>query len=183
MQTYISILRGINVSGQKLIKMDALRKMFEDIKFKKVKTYIQSGNVIFESSKSTIESLEKKIMKGIKESFGFDVPVLVKDLSELKIVLKNNPFLKKQNEDVSKLHVTFLSEIPSKENVEKIQAGNYGADEFVLEGKNIYLFCPNGYGNTKLTNNFFENKLKLSATTRNWKTVNELVSIAENDNS
>jgi len=160
--------------------MDALRKMLDDLKFKNVQTYIQSGNIIFQDKKISCELFEKKIAKEIKLEFGFDVPVMVKEVEEMKVVLKNNPFVNKRKEDITKLHVTFLSSEPSKENVEKIKNGNYSDDEYIFIGKSIYLFCPNGYGNTKLNNNFFESKLKLTATTRNWKTINELVGIAEN---
>ena len=179
MHTYISILRGINVSGHKMIKMDALRKMFGDLNFKNVKTYIQSGNVIFEDKTTDHKDLEQRIEKQILQNFGFNVPVMVKDKNELKSVLKNNPFLHQRSEDINKLHITFLSGEFGPADVEKIRQGQYEADEFIISGKVIYLFCPNGYGRTKLTNNFFENKLKVVATTRNWKTLNELINMAE----
>ena len=178
MNTYISILRGINVSGSKMIKMDALKKIYESIGFSNVQTYIQSGNVIFQSKKSVPTDLEKKIAAGILKATNFEVPVLVNEPDEMKETFNNNPFLDKRKEDINFLHVTFLSDIAQKENIEKIK-GAYLPDEFFLSGKNIYLFCPNGYGKTKLTNNFFEHKLKLSATTRNWKTITELINISE----
>ncbi len=178
METYIAILRGINVSGHKMIKMEALRNMLEDLKFKNIKTYIQSGNIVFQDKKTDSHSLERKISKKISETFNFEVPVMVKEENELMEVLNNNPFLTKRKEDITKLHVTFLSEIPEKEAVEKIKEGLYASDEFIIKEKTVYLFCPNGYGNTKLNNTFFENKLKVTATTRNWKTVTELVNMA-----
>jgi uncharacterized protein (DUF1697 family) len=179
MKIYIAILRGINVSGHKPIKMDALRAMCEQLNFKNAKTYIQSGNIVFQYKQTNTETLEKLISKKIKETFTFDVPVLVKDADELKLILKNNPFVNKRNEDITKLHVTFLSHQPEKINCDKIKEGNYGADEFIISGKNIYLFCPVSYGNSKLSNTFLENKLKVTATTRNWKTINELVVMAD----
>ena len=179
MQTYISMLRGINVSGRNTIKMDALRTMYESMNFNNVKTYIQSGNVVFKTKTSKSNELQKKIISQIKKDFGFDVPVMVKEIIELSTVYNHNPFLIKRKEDISKLHVTFLSEEPEEAGIKKIKEGTYGEDEFIFSGKVVYLFCPNGYGNTKLTNTFFENKLKLTATTRNWKTVTELVTIAE----
>ncbi|HLK27840.1 MAG TPA: DUF1697 domain-containing protein [Puia sp.] len=178
MSIYISILRGINVSGSKMIKMDTLKKIYEDAGFKNAQTYIQSGNVVFQSKKSSHAALEEKIAEAILKSTKFEVPVLVKDPDELKEVFNKNPFLLKRKEDINFLHVTFLSDIPTKENIERIK-GEYAPDEFVISGKNIYLFCPNGYGKTKLHNNFFESKLKLSATTRNWKTIAELINITE----
>jgi uncharacterized protein (DUF1697 family) len=178
MQTYIAILRGINVSGHKLIKMDALRKLFDDMGFKNTKTYIQSGNVVFQIKETKPKDLEKKIASSILKEFGFEVPVLVKEADELEVVLKNNPFINKRKEDVTKLHVTFLSDESEKALIDKIKEGAYASDEFIIAGKTVYLFCPKGYGNTKLSNTFFENKLKVTATTRNWKTINELVSMA-----
>lgn len=177
MQTYISILRGINVSGHKLIKMDALKIVFESLNFKNIKTYIQSGNIVFKCKTTKAHDLEKKIALQIKKEFDFDVPVIVKEIDELTTVLNQNPFLKK--DDITKLHVTFLSEKPEQTAIDKVKEGKYAEDEFIVIGKSVYLFCPNGYGNTKLTNTFFENKFKVTATTRNWKTITELVNIAE----
>lgn len=178
MQTYIAILRGINVSGHKMIKMEALRNILEDLKFKNIKTYIQSGNIVFQDKKTDTDVLAKKIAKTISENFNFEVPVMVKEEKEFIDVLNNNPFLTKRKEDISKLHVTFLSDVPEKVNVDKIKEGSYQSDEFIIKEKAVYLFCPDGYGNTKLNNTFFENKLKVTATTRNWKTITELVNMA-----
>ncbi|HEV8084060.1 MAG TPA: DUF1697 domain-containing protein [Chitinophagaceae bacterium] len=174
------ILRGINVSGYKMIKMESLRAMFENLNFKNIKTYIQSGNVVFQFKETNIDKIEKKIANKIQEEFGFEIPVMVKELDEIKTVLKNNSFVNKRKEDITKLHVTFLSQEPATDNIDKINKAQYLPDEFILRGNTIYLFCPNGYGNTKLSNNFFENKLKVAATTRNWKTVNELAIMGEN---
>jgi uncharacterized protein (DUF1697 family) len=176
---YIAILRGINVSGHKMIKMDALREMFGKLKFKKVRTYIQSGNVIFDSRIGNTKEQEKRIANEIKQTFGFDVPVIVKELGEWKDIVSKNPFINKRKEDTAKLHVTFLSEEPESVHLSKMKEVKFEHDEFILSEKAIYLFCPNGYGNTKLNNTFFENKLKVNATTRNWKTVNELMNMAE----
>jgi uncharacterized protein (DUF1697 family) len=97
----------------------------------------------------------------------------------MKVVLSNNPFLSEKNIDESKLHVTFLGEFPSKEQIKKTETLNYEPDRFNIAGKEIYLYCPNGYGRTKLNNNFFENKLNVMATTRNWNTVKKLVEMAK----
>lgn len=179
MTTYIAILRGINVSGHKPIKMEALRVSCEELGFKKVKTYIQSGNIVFQFKKIKPSELESILASKIKVSFGFDVPVIVKEAEEVYTVLKTNPFLTKRKEDITKLHVTFLNQEPDKSLIDKIKVGQYASDEFIVIGKTIYLFCPNGYGNTKLNNSFFENKLKVIATTRNWKTITELVNVSE----
>jgi uncharacterized protein (DUF1697 family) len=176
---YISILRGINVSGQKMIKMDALKQLYVEIGLKNVTTYIQSGNIVFQCEKKSSQDLEQKIHKKILEQFGFEVPVQVIELASLQKIIKANPFQKDKLKDAAFFHITFLSGTPKKTTMEKIIPETYSPDEFKLMGQTIYLYCPNGYGTTKLTNTFFENKLKLSATTRNWKTTNELVKIAE----
>ena len=169
MPTNISMLRGINVSGQKIIKMEALKNLYASLNFKNVKTYIQSGNVIFECRETSPEILKKKIENKIKEKFGFDVVVFIRTKKELQKIIENNPF---KNEDG--LYVTFLTSVPSFVPTEEINKIKSSSEKFVVSGKEIYFFCPNGYGKTKLSNNFFEKKLKVSATTRNWKTVNVL---------
>ena len=179
MQTYIAILRGINVSGKNTIKMDKLNELFVRLNFQNVKTYIQSGNMVFQSKSTDYQAFEKQIQDKIREEFGFEVPVMVIQKSDWDFMATNNPFVNKRQEDITKLHVTFFSKMPEQALFEKIKDGNYAADEFIISDKSIYLFCPNGYGNTKLSNNFFENKLKITATTRNWKTVNELMTMAE----
>jgi uncharacterized protein (DUF1697 family) len=176
METYISILRGINVGGHKLIKMAALTKLYEDLGFTKVKTYIQSGNVVFQS-KQTDDLKESLISEKITEVFSFEVPVIVMKIKDIDVVFKNNPFILKKKYDVSFLHVTFFSQQPKQVDIDKI-SGVFGNDEFAFFEKAVYLYCPDSYSKSKLTNSFFENKLKVSATTRNWKTTAELVFIA-----
>lgn len=179
MQTYISILRGINVSGHRVIKMDVLKKLYLNLGISNIQTYIQSGNVVFRTVKSLRGLLEQKIKNIILKECGFDVPVIVKDSKELDAVLTNNPFLNKKNVDVTKLHVTFLSQIPEQLYINNLKEVSFAADQFIISKDVVYLFCPMGYGDTKLNNNFFESKLKVKATTRNWKTVKELYKIAE----
>ena len=178
MGVYISILRGINVSGQKLIKMTDLVKHCEALGLKNVKTYIQSGNVIFQSPDSAPEKISLKIAKKIKKEYGFDVPVMVKSAKDLKQILNNNPFIER-GENTNQLYVTFLSDVPRRELVNNIDPKRFLPEEFTWDKNVIYFFSPNGYGNAKMNNNFFENKLKVEATTRNWKTVTKLYEFAE----
>lgn len=179
MKTYIALLRGINVSGQKMIKMAALLEMFNTLKVKNAKTYIQSGNVVFQYNGSTPVALQKKIEKKIKETFGFDVPVIVLSPEDLSNALKNNPYIKNKNTDISRLYFTFFNGVIDEGLLKKITAVDYGGDEFSIKENTIHLHLPNSYGTTKLNNNFFESKLKISATTRNWKTITELKNMAE----
>ncbi len=175
---YISILRGINVSGQKLIKMEALRKLYVNLGFEDVRTYIQSGNVVFTGGEFDLRSLEQKIAQQIKTEFDFEVPVIVMTIDQLKMSIDNNPFLSDPTKEHSFLHLTFLASPPKSFDKEAIESKKQGAEDFHFVDNVIYLYCPHGYGKTKLTNTFIEAKLKVRATTRNWKTVNQLLLIA-----
>lgn len=179
MTTYISMVRGINV-GSKRIKMSDLRDIYISMGFKPVKTYIQSGNVIFKSDTDDPEDLAGGIAQKIFETYNFHVEVVIRTMEELKTVVKSCPF---RNKEMEYLHVTFLSMIPDEDLIHLIDPKNIkgikSTEELVLLSKEIYLYLPEGYGRTKLNNNFFEKKLGLNATTRNWKTVNNLLEIAE----
>jgi uncharacterized protein (DUF1697 family) len=175
MITYISMLRGINVSGQKKIPMEALKKLYESLGFKNVRTYIQSGNVVFECPDKNVPAPINMIKKKIRQTYGFEAVVFIRTKDEFKKLIDNTPFLKK---DLSKLHVTFLSETPARLPMEEINKGKAAAEDFYISNREIYLYCPDGYGGSTLSNNFFERKLKVSATTRNWRTVNELFKLA-----
>jgi uncharacterized protein (DUF1697 family) len=178
METYIALLRGINVSGHKMIKMDELKRVLCALNFSNIRTYIQSGNIIFETEKQDSTFLEKQIGEIIFKNFGFSIPAVIRNREELEKIHKKNPFLGKRNEPVDKLHVTLLSEEPDPLYLKKMEGSLFLPDEFVISGREVYLFCPNGYGRTKLTNTFFENRLKLTATTRNWKTIETMLKMS-----
>ena len=180
MPSYVAMLRGINVSGSKPVKMEALRASFEALGFKDVRTYVQSGNVVFEAKERTAAPLAPKIVARIKRDFGFDVPVLVLGAAELRKAVDENPFLKQRGIDLTKLHVTFLAAVPASAGLKKMEGVSSGRDAFRCHGTAIYLHCPDGYGNTKLSNNVFERALGAPATTRNWKTVTTLAALASN---
>lgn len=173
---FISLLRGINVSGQKKIKMADLKVLYERLGLANVLTYIQSGNVIFESDSSAGE-LIAQLEKAIQEAYGFDVPVQVIASEDLIQIAAANPFL--PADDISKLHLTLLATEPNESLLKNIAIDPKSGDEFKASGKAIYLKCPNGYGRTKLTNTFFESKLKTKATTRNWKTVLKVIELTQ----
>ncbi|MBN2635729.1 MAG: DUF1697 domain-containing protein [Prolixibacteraceae bacterium] len=178
MEIYISILRGINVSGQKSIKMADLKTMYEKLNFSDVKTYVQSGNVVFRAGNEKTGILEQKIREKIKANFGFDVPVIVMSVDKLKTIIESNPLKDDPAKDEKFLHVTFLGSAPENYNEELILSKKAGQEEIVITSNAVYLYCPHGYGTSKLNNNFIENKLKVTATTRNWKTANELLKLA-----
>ena len=169
---FTSLLRGINVSGQKKILMSDLKALYESLGFENVRTYIQSGNVVFYSEEINTKMIADKIVKKIFEHYNFDVPVLVITPEEINAALVGNPYLNENNVAIEKLYVTFLSEVPQEAHMNKIDAALYAPDTFIVIDKVIYLqIGPEGYGNTKLSNSFFESKLKVKATTRNWKTI------------
>ena len=174
------MLRGINVSGQKKIKMEELRALYESLNFKNVRTYIQSGNVIFEYPKSNISALANKIQNCIRRTFDFSVTVIIRTENEFQHLIENNPFYgENRKEDITKLHVTLLADTSSASFIDEVNKPEDDSDEFFMAGKEIYLFCPDGYGRTKLSNSYFEKQLGVSATTRNWKTINALCDIAK----
>jgi uncharacterized protein (DUF1697 family) len=176
--TYIALLRGINVGGHKVIKMDQLRTAFEGLEFENVATYVQSGNVVFKSPRKTPADLSKKIEEMLLRRFNMSVPVIVRTAEEVDDVIRNNPFLNERGIDVGRLHVTFLSLTPQKTAMKGLDAIAAGPDRFHCRGREIYLHCPNGFGGTKLSINAFEKVLAVGATTRNWNTVNKLYKMA-----
>lgn len=179
MPTFIAMLRGINVSGHKIVKMDRLRAAFEVLGFGNVRTYVQSGNVVFEAKAAAPTGIAETIVCRIERDFGFSVPVTVVTAQELGRVFRENPFVKEVGADLSKLHVTFLADIPAAVGLAKMGALPAGPDRFHCRSRCVYLHCPEGYGNTKLSNNAIERALAVSATTRNWKTVTALHQMAE----
>ena len=179
MPTYISLLRGINVSGQKKIIMTELKLLYEQQGFTNVQTYIQSGNVVFdyEKTKDYFE-IAKIIEQAIEKKYSFQVPVLIRQADDLISTLKNNPYAKKEGVDPEQVAVAFLEKQPTNENLLKLDVNKYLPDEFVVDGLNLYLHCPTGFGKTKFTNNLFEKKLEVRATSRNLRTINKLIEMA-----
>jgi uncharacterized protein (DUF1697 family) len=178
MAAFISLLRGINVSGQKRIQMTELKAACEALGFGNVRTYVQSGNVVFESSEVDSARLAGMIEVQVERSFGYSLPVFVREAGEFQQLIAANPFTTQRHEDHASLHVTFLYAGPDPSQWSKLGTVNSGEDEFAAGVKEVFLFCPNGYGRTKLSNNFFEKKLGTPATTRNWKTVLALWDLA-----
>ena len=172
--TYIALLRGINLGGHKIVKMDQLRQTFGELGFTDVQTYIQSGNVVFKAPPQTPAKLAKRIEESILHHFGFSVAVVVKTAAEIGEVIANNPLLKEKGIDLTRLHVTFLACAPDKSALKALDAAEVAPDQFRCSAQAVYLHCPNGYHATKLGNNVLEKMLKVGTTTRNWNTVNKL---------
>lgn len=176
MKTYIALLRGINVGGHKKVPMSELRTLLTKSGLENVKTYIQSGNVIFQSSENDARKLEDKIKMLILDHFGFKVPVLVRTRQELLTIFNNCPFgnLKKVES-----YFIMLSEIPTNDAINEASQKTYPDETYVIINDCIYLFCAKGYGRAKFNLGYFENKLKVNATARNYKTMTKLLALSE----
>lgn len=174
MLNYIALLRGINVSGKHKIKMAELRDHLSNWGFAEAQTYIQSGNILFQSEELNSSILAERLYQEIKTTYGYEVPILVKNKKEWGTIVKQNPYVKRTDVEIKYCHITLLSESPATEKIELLEKLKPAEEYFQSLGKNIYLHLPKGYGRAKLTNNFIESKLKVQATTRNWKTVLKL---------
>lgn len=176
MKTYIALLRGINVSGKNIIKMEALKNMFFDLGFKKVKTYIQSGNVIFTNGQNLSKTvLSQLITSKIKITFELDIPVLLLENEELRTNIAQLPFSDYEEKNI---YLTFLNEYIKNSNLDKILEKRSEGETIHITENVIYLECKNGYGNTKITNAFLEKQLKVLCTTRNLKTSRKLLELS-----
>ncbi len=177
MTAYIAMLRGINVSGQNKLKMDDLRTLMAGLGHTNISTYIQSGNIIFTSPMDAPSDLAREIEQRIAAEFGLTVTVLLRTPDELADIIENNPF-SRLAPDPTHLHVTFLADVPDQDLLDHLNVPNVSPDEYRVRGREVYLYCPHGYGRTKLTNAFWERRLRVDATTRNWNTVTRLLALA-----
>lgn len=173
MTRYIVLLRGINVSGKNKLPMQDLRELLSELRYENVQTYIQSGNIILDSEKEK-SVLEKEIKEGIKSKFGYDVPVIARTVKGIETAIQGNPY-PVDNEKV--VAVIFLSDVTTKTDLEINRAEE---DQFTILKDVVYIYCPNGFGRSKLTINVFEKKLEVSATSRNWRTTKKLLELATN---
>ncbi len=158
--------------------MTDLVKLYQSLKFKHVETYVQSGNIIFDTGERSAVLLSEQIGQKISDTYKFHVPVIIRTLEQLKIIVDSNPFINFQNRDPQKLYVTLLSEIPFGERKVNLSDAGVCSDEYIISENNIFLYCSGRYNDTKYSNTYFENIFKAQATTRNWKTIHKLVEIA-----
>jgi uncharacterized protein (DUF1697 family) len=174
MKPYIALLRGINVSSQKTIRMADLKAHLDELGWEGIRTYIQSGNIVFKTADVNPVQLAKKIKQKLQDKYGFEVPTLILEPRELKHIIHNNPFTRDPETAEDRLYVTFLFDTPREDLVSKLQELKQANEQFVFDDKIIFLHYPDGYGRAVMNNNAFERGLKVEATTRNWKTVNKL---------
>ncbi len=179
MAVYISFLRGINVSGSKLIKMELLKQLYSKMDFNNIQTYVQSGNVVFTTNEMDQAQLSKTISDSIFSKTGFYVEVFVLSIDQLKEIINQNPFANTSSKEIISCYFTLLAAIPKPELIEKLKTYETTDEELDVKTKIVYLNLHKGYGKSKLNNNFIESKLKVSATTRNLKTMLALAEMAE----
>jgi uncharacterized protein (DUF1697 family) len=179
MAVFVSMLRGINVTGHRTVPMSELRTLYESLGFMSVATYIQSGNVVFRSAGEKPDVVASKIRVAIQKRFGFAVTVIIRQPAEIRKIVRGLPFTGRRGIDERRLHVTFLNATPGPALVKGLAPlAAESSDEYKVVGREVYLHCPNGYGKTLLSNAFFEKHLKVEATTRNWRTVNALLEVS-----
>jgi uncharacterized protein (DUF1697 family) len=176
--TYVALLRGINVSGQKKVPMAVLRDVFAGLGHTDVVTYIQSGNVVFDAEREDLDTLRREIEAAIVDEFGFDVPVVIRTSTQLASIIAASPYTQ-SGADSARLAVAFLNDVPVAGRAAMVDASGSPPDELALVRGEVYLHCPTGFGRTKLTNTFLEKRLGVTATTRNWKTVTKLAALAD----
>ncbi|MBO1513744.1 DUF1697 domain-containing protein [Metabacillus bambusae] len=176
MTIYLALLRGINVGGHNVIKMAELKQLFESMDLQNVKTYIQSGNVLFES-KAESKELSHQIEQEIKNTFGLSVPVMIRTATEMQQIIKNCPYLAEALLEGESIHISFLADVPSQERIDQLCNVNRGVDEYQIKGREMYLFFRQSIRKSKLAIQL--QKIGVPATLRNWKTVAKLASMAE----
>lgn len=175
MITYIALLRGVNVGGHRKLPMADLRTLLSKEGFGTIKTYIQSGNVVFRASESDTSVLKTRVEKAISSTFGFEVPVILMTSREFQEILEQNPF---DEEIIPESYYILLSHAIPEERSKGLTDDHWEQEHFRITKKCIYLYVENGYGKAKCSTNFFEKKLDITATARNHKTMLKLVSLA-----
>jgi uncharacterized protein (DUF1697 family) len=176
MITHIALLRAVNVGGN-MLNMERLREIFAELGFADVKTYLQSGNVLF-GARGTPAQLAATIETRVSEETRLPVSVIVRTPAQLQRVIAANPFAKEADATPRMVHVTFLADAAPKAAAAAIGRLRAGADRWQVAGSEIYLCCPEGYARTKLNNTALERAIGLRATTRNWNTVKALYAMA-----
>ncbi|MEY2869483.1 MAG: hypothetical protein RIR01_1974 [Bacteroidota bacterium] len=175
MTTHLALLRGINVSGHNMMKMDALQKMLENMGFTNVITYIQTGNVFVTSEEENPAAVGFKIKQEIFKVFGHDVPVVVINKEDLIACQENNPFIKASEVDTKKLYVAFISMELHKDRIHDLKMSAVKPDEVHIDKNRIFIKYAVSAGKTRLDQKYIEKKLNLTATIRNWNTVTHLL--------
>jgi uncharacterized protein (DUF1697 family) len=172
------LLRGINVGGNHMLPMKDLAEIFGKTGCAEVRTYIQSGNVVFKAPSGELDEITSSVAKQITKRFGFTPPVILRTLDQIGDVIRNNPFLKR-GADEKALHVSFLADQPDPKAVNALDVQRFLPDELIVRNLDMYLFLPNGMGNSKLMKINLDSKLATRTTARNWRTVQKLFELMQ----
>lgn len=175
MTTHLALLRGINVSGHNMMKMETLKTMLENIGFTNVRTYLQSGNVFVNSEEESTSKVGFMIKQEIFKVFGHEVPTIVITKEDLELCFKNSPYLKEKDIDTKKLYVAFVSTALKSENINDLKISQFKPDEASIDGNRIFIKYAVGAGKTRLEGKYIEKKLNVVVTLRNWNTVTNLL--------
>lgn len=175
--TYVALLRGINVGARHRLPMADLTLMFQSCGGCAVRTYIQSGNVLFRATDAEARRVEGAVKAALVERLGNDIPIVLRTGAELARIVSESPFLGSQGDSRS-LHVGFLRDRPTSARIADLDPRRSPPDEFAVRGREIYLRLPNGAARTKLTNRYFDRTLGTSSTFRNWRTVLKLAELS-----
>jgi uncharacterized protein (DUF1697 family) len=178
MSVFVALLRGINVGGKNSLPMKDLVRLFEALGCKAVRTYIQSGNVVFEASEALGRRLPDALSRAILKEAELKVPVVTRTALELKKSLRDNPYLG-TTADPTRLHVAFLADKPSTAQIASLDPKRSPPDEFIVRGRDVYLHLPNGVGKSKFTNAYLDSKLGTVSTLRNLATIRKLVAMCD----
>lgn len=179
MKVIISLLRGVNLGGHHKIKMEELRALYSSLGLRDVQSYVQSGNVVFRTDERTLPPLAERIEDAIEKKYGFHSDVILRTTADLRDVIARNPFGRHRNIEPAKLLVTFLAQHPPKELSARILAVRPDPEELHLDGRELYVYFPDGMGRSKLFSTLFGKLLKKEGTGRNWNTVTKLLEMAE----
>jgi uncharacterized protein (DUF1697 family) len=178
MAVIVSLLRSVNVGGNHKIKMHALRALYQTLKLRDAQTCVQSGNVVFRTEEPDLVLLAARIERAIERNFGFHAAVMVRNTSQLRDVVRRNPFSSRRGIDPAKLVVIFLAADPGREIRETLGRMKINPEELSIEGRELYIYFPNGMGRSKLPA-LIDKTLSKSGTARNWNTVTKLLEVAE----
>lgn len=179
MPVIVCLLRGVNIGGHNLLKMDALRALCTTLDLEEVQTHLQSGNVLFRTTERSVERLAERISNAIETSHGFRPAAILRTAAEMREIVASNPFAGRKDLHPSKFTVTFLGAAPAAEAREKLLQIKTDPEEMRLGSRELYIYFPNGMGRTKLPWPALERALRTTLTTRNWNTVIKLADLSE----
>ena len=178
MPQVVALLRAVNVGGNAIVPMAALRDLFDELGFTNVRTLLQSGNVVFDAGRAAPAALCKKIEAAIHKRFGHDVRVVVRTPEDLRDVVTRNPFPAAARDDPSRLLVTFLAEAPAAAAVKALAGWKHATEPHKVDGRELYIHYRNGAGTSKFAGPTIEKTLGTTGTARNWNTINKLIALA-----